>query len=177
MLKTTSTVLFVHYSNTSAFLMASTRHGFFQMFLKHFRQGQVHPTCFHKQDKQNDGAIRRWKRVGDCERETGWRWRKRRRRGGWGCGRKKVKEIRGRKIERVIPNDCCFYCSLAPRHSGGSDRHNLFLCKSPFTGSLSSSFSTTSLPPTVDLPPALRPPLAILDSLTFLLFHPHSSFT
>lgn len=61
-------------------------------------------------------------------------------------GKKKVGENRGRKIERVIANDCCFYCSLALGHSGGSDRHTLFSCKSPFSGSLSNSFSTTSLP-------------------------------
>lgn len=63
-----------------------------------------------------------------------------------GLWEKKVEANRGRKIDRVIANDCCFYCSLALRHSRGSDRYNLFLCKSPFRGSLSNSFSTTSLP-------------------------------
>lgn len=40
-----------------------------------------------------------------------------------GVRERKVEENRGRQIERVIPNDCRFHCSLALCHGGGSDRH------------------------------------------------------
>ena len=65
--------------------------------------------------------------------------------GMWGKKIKKFKASRGREIEKAIANDCWFYCGQALRHGGGSHRRNLFLCKSSFRGSLSNSFTTTSL--------------------------------
>lgn len=76
--------------------------------------------------------------------------------GGWGCGgggKKGEEPNRGRMIERVIANDCCFHCSRAQRHSRGSDRHNLFLCKSLFRGSHSNALRIFTLPPAPRLLP------------------------
>lgn len=62
--------------------------------------------------------------------------------GGWGCGRKKL-----RQTEEVRLRELLLMTAVSiVRHSQGSDRHNPFLCKSPFRWSLSNSFSTTPLP-------------------------------
>lgn len=122
-----------------------------------FQRGLVHCKLFHTQEKQSDQQIRIWKSVGDSIRETGWWWRYKIRRGD-GRMWEKLRKTEEERL-RVIPNDHChFYCTLALRHGGGSDRHNLFSCKSPFRGSPSNSFSITSLSSTA-VPPALRLPL------------------
>jgi len=55
------------------------------------------------------------------------------------------RKLRKKLLKRVYSNGCFYYCSLAQRHGGGSDRHLLFSCKCPFRGSLSNSFSTALL--------------------------------
>lgn len=76
-----------------------------------------------------------------------WEW------GGRGGGGNGGGANRERMIERVIANDCCFHCSRAQRHSRGSDRRNLFLCKSLFRGSHSNTLRIFTLPPAPRLLP------------------------
>lgn len=77
---------------------------------------------------------------------------------------------RGRMIERVIANDCRFHCSPALRHSRGSDRHNLFLCKCLFRGSHLGAPRIFSLSSRLG-----GSRLNFSDSLAFLAFHPPDS--
>lgn len=165
-------LLFVHYWNTLHFLLWV----FFpsQIFLKCPRHSQVHHTHFQTSTK--------WSK--DKDMEKGGRLQEgmtEKKEGVGGSVGEWVEENRGRKIERVIANDFCFYCSLALCRSGGSDRHSLFSCKSPFRKCPSQAHSETTSLPSTNLPPPPRVPHAfsiLPHILSFpLLFYPHSSFT
>ena len=96
--------------------------------------------------------------------------------GGWVLWEKKVEENRGRKIERVIANDCCFYCRLALRR-GVWQTQSIFVQipfqRVPLKLTLDRIFTVSSRPPSRSEAPSCISPLphipALLTSLIFSL--------
>lgn len=92
--------------------------------------------------------------------------------GGWmGVWEKKVEQGRGRKIERVIPNDCRFCCRLALCHSGGSIQRvplKLILNHIFIINSRTSSQLNSEAPSYISILPHIP---ALLTSLIFLLIN------